>query len=471
LAVTLPLDRAADNRRRTRALGILLCLAAFPAVAFVGQYIAFVFLLWMLPVFGGWLGWVAFFALDALLVVALLAGAYAWMYRNATRDLLREVRALPLLDDPDHELRRASENMAIAAGLPPPILYVIEAPGPNLLAVGTRPDGTAIIATTGLLVLLDRRELEAAVAHATAAIANGDTRLDTLLAAGIRWLRLPGTLVARGFMALARFAGRFGFAGWGCFIGLVAWLGIPLLLSIAWGFQDPDIRPLAVISAAFLVYVFAGAPIIAALLARLVMRERKHLADAEAVQLTRYPVALVRALAKADAAGSTYAAARPETANLHFLDPVLGGGWLVRLLNSHPPAASRIAAAERLGAVVPPDEASGAAGLGRMYAADVPRPEERGQSPAAETLDAVPRQPSRLELIRVVEDTLLLEQPAPSARVRSRISAGTRVTVLAEVPGYLEVVTPADQFGFIPAESRFEVGDRPPHLSPAASDG
>ncbi|MGH2609221.1 MAG: hypothetical protein ACRDHF_09045, partial [Tepidiformaceae bacterium] len=65
--VILPLDRAAENGRRTRLLLALLCVAALPSVLYVGQYLAFVFLLWMIPVFGG-LGLVAFFLLDALLV-------------------------------------------------------------------------------------------------------------------------------------------------------------------------------------------------------------------------------------------------------------------------------------------------------------------------------------------------------------------------------------------------------------------
>jgi heat shock protein HtpX len=455
LDVILPLERAAENRRRARALLAVLALAALPSVAYVGQYLAFVFLLWMVPVFAG-LGWVAFFALDALLVVGLLLAAFAWVYRSARRSLLGSIKAMPVSENDDSELRRASENMAIAAGLPPPSLYLVADARPNLLAIGLHPDDTALVATTGLLDLLDRRELEAAVAHLTAQVVNGDTRLDTLLAAGIRWLRLPGTLLARAFTGLARFAGRFGVAGWGCFLGTCLWLGIPMLLSVIWGFQDPDIRPLAVIAAAFLIYVFAGAPIVATLLSRFVMRERKQEADADAVQLTRYPVALVRALAKVDAAGSGYADARPETANLHFADPFPDrSSWLARILDSHPPAAERLAMVSRLGAPVPPSEAEEAAELGRAYAAVTPaiEPESAPAPPDLTALDA--REPSPLNLVRLLDDAPLLSTPEPSATARGTVAAGTRVTVLAEQDGFLEVVTPADEFGFLAPGVRF----------------
>ncbi|MEX1103982.1 MAG: hypothetical protein WED87_07015, partial [Dehalococcoidia bacterium] len=287
--------------------------------------------------------------------------------------------------------------------------------------------------------------------------ANGDTRLDTLLAAGVRWLRLPGRLLARGFMGLARFAGRFGMAGWGCFVGLCLWLGIPMLLSVIWGFQDPDIRPLAAISAAGLIYVFAGAPIVAALLARLVMRERKHLADAEAVQLTRYPVALATALAKTDAAGSAYAGARPESANLHFADPIpTGASWFAALLDSHPPASERVATVSRLGGRVPPGEIFDAAELGRQYAAAHPGVAPHFDSRPVDTSVLAAREPSKLDLIRLLDETPLLSQPARGAPLRATLPAGTRVTVLAEADSFLEIVTPADQFGFIALESQFE---------------
>ena len=67
----LPLDRAAENHRRTRLLLTLFALIALPSVAYAGQYVAFVFLLWMVPLFGA-IGWVAFLALDFLLVLERL---------------------------------------------------------------------------------------------------------------------------------------------------------------------------------------------------------------------------------------------------------------------------------------------------------------------------------------------------------------------------------------------------------------
>ena len=468
----LPLDRAAENLRRTRRLLWLFGLIAFPSIAYVGQYLAFVFLLWMVPLFGA-LGWVAFLALDFALVIALMAFTFRWLYSDATRRLLKAVRAQPLLANDEAEFRRMAENMSIASGLPMPTLFVIEEPAPNLLAVGLSPDDSALVATRGLLRALDRRELEGAVAHAFAAIGNGDTRLDTVLATGVRFLKIPPNFVVWACRGLGRIAARFGIAGWGCLFALAAWMLIPLALSMIWGLTDPDFWWICLIALGFLVYVFFAAPLFAALAARRIGRERKHLADAEAVQLTRLPVGLARALAKVDAAGSAYPSVRVEAANLYFADPIpRGAGWWALVTDSHPSATERIEVASRLGGQVPPGEIAeatlqGAALASRetsvvQLAAAAPPVERTATTelePATTALAAA--ELGKLSLIKLLEDVPLLTSPTMGSDGRGFIAAGTRVTILDDAGNFFQVVTPDDRIGWISKRAQFEHLGRP----------
>jgi heat shock protein HtpX len=451
----LPLDRAAENLRRTRLLLALFAVIALPSVAYVGQYVAFVFLLWMVPLFGG-LGWVAFLALDFLLVLALMVIAFRWLYSSATRRLLRSVDARPLGENEAPEFARLVQNMSIASGIPLPALFVIEERAPNLLAIGLSPADSALVATRGLLRALDRRELEGAVAHAYAQIGNGDTRLDTLLATGVRFLKVPANFVLWVCRGLGRIATRFGAVGWGCLVVLAGWLLVPLALSVVWGLTDPDFWWICWIALSFLVYIFFVGPALAALAARRVGRERKHLADAEAVQLTRFPVGLARALAKVDAAGSAYAGAPFEAANLYFADPVAGGsGWWALITDSHPPAAERVEIVSRLGGVVPPGEVSDAAMEGLVFAA-------RESDPVTATIVREPEPeiglaPASLTLIGLLEDVPLLSSPRAGSAGRGTVKSGTRVTVLTDTDEFVEVATPDDRVGWISKRARFDI--------------
>ena len=75
------------------------------------------------------------------------------------------------------QLYNVVEEMAIAAGLPTPAVYVIDDPSPNAFATGTSPKKAAITATTGLLAIMNREELEGVISHEMSHIKNYDVRL------------------------------------------------------------------------------------------------------------------------------------------------------------------------------------------------------------------------------------------------------------------------------------------------------
>src|SRR5439155_22830881 len=78
-----------------------------------------------------------------------------------------------------------------------PGISVVETSAPNAFAAGLDPERAVVVVTRGLLQLLDRRELEAVIAHELSHIGNHDIRLSTLLAAVVATLRLPLALVFR----------------------------------------------------------------------------------------------------------------------------------------------------------------------------------------------------------------------------------------------------------------------------------
>src|SRR5205814_2285733 len=89
------------------------------------------------------------------------------------------------------EAKRLLENLAIGAGLPTPKLYVIDTSTPNAFAAGIDPQRSVVAVTSGILSLLDRRELEGVLAHELSHIGNRDTRLNTIVASIALFLRLP----------------------------------------------------------------------------------------------------------------------------------------------------------------------------------------------------------------------------------------------------------------------------------------
>jgi heat shock protein HtpX len=221
------------------------------------------------------------------------------------------------------QLKNVVEEMSIAAGLPPPKVFVVPDPDPNAFATGRDPEHASIAVTRGLLDTLNREELQAVVAHELSHVRNLDIRLMTVIAAMVGAAVLLADWTGRGL----RLGGGGGRKGRGRDKGG----GLVVILFVVW---------LAAI---------VLAPIIGQALAMMVSRRREYLADASGAELTRNPLALASALAKIETAEAPTGSVKRGTAHLCIADPLgramgLREGRLANLLASHPPMAHRIAA-------------------------------------------------------------------------------------------------------------------------------
>lgn len=222
------------------------------------------------------------------------------------------------------QLQNVVDEMAIAAGLPRPAVYVIPDRDPNAFATGRDPAHASIAVTRGLIETLDREELQGVVAHEMSHVRNLDIRVMTLVAA-----------LAGGVALLADWARR----------GMM-WGGVRRR-----GRDDRDDGGAAgVLFFALWIVAVILAPLVAQALAMMVSRRREYLADASGAELTRNPMGLARALEKIDDAVAPTRSIGRGAAHMCIADPLgrqvnlKDEGFWADLFASHPPMASRIAA-------------------------------------------------------------------------------------------------------------------------------
>lgn len=249
-------------------------------------------------------------------IILYVAVAFAFFmnffsYWYSDKLVLQITHAVPADPDQHRELINVVENLAITAGLPMPKVYVVNDPSPNAFATGRNPEHAVVAATTGLLQILDRNELEGVMAHELAHVGNRDMLVMTV------------AVVLAGFVAI---------------------LADILMRSMMFG-NGRDRHP------AFLIIGIVGiilAPIAAQLIQMAVSRRREYLADATGALLTRYPEGLASALEKISGSPQPMQRASHATAHLFISDPFKGqaksfGQRIGGLFQTHPPAAERIA--------------------------------------------------------------------------------------------------------------------------------
>jgi heat shock protein HtpX len=282
-----------------------------------------------------------------LLLTGVAALFAMWATRTGAERVLWAAGAVEVTSattPEERQLVNVVEEMAIAAGLPRPRVYVIPDDDPNALATGLEPGKSHIAVTRGLLATCTRDELQGVVGHEMAHIRNFDTRLLTLLAGLVGAVALVSDglgRILRGGMRGGRstrglsLGGRGGGGGGGGKKGGGAG-ALVLVLVVLW------------------ILSWILAPLIVRLLALGVSRQREYLADATSAQLTRNPAALATALEKIEHAHAPTSSIKKGTAHLCIADPLgrrvsAREGRLADFLGTHPPMAIRVARLKAMG--------------------------------------------------------------------------------------------------------------------------
>jgi len=235
------------------------------------------------------------------------------------------------------------ERLAQRAQLPMPRVFVIENPQPNAFATGRDPEHAAVAATTGLLNLLDERELAGVMAHELAHVKNRDALVMTITAT-----------LAGAVGMLANFAMFMGGRNRNSPLGAIGGILVMLL-----------------------------APLAAMLVQMAISRTREYGADEGGAAISGDPLALASALAKlehgARVVPNNDAEANPATAHMFIVNPLSGRGT-DNLFSTHPAMANRIAKLQQMAGKAPPRESAS---------------DEGPWGPATEIRTAPPKPPRR----------------------------------------------------------------------------
>jgi len=299
-------DLIASNRRRTW----LLMFAFFVLLVLVGTFVSF---------------FTGFGMLGTVIAVGLSIWLTATSYFSGDTLALRSTRATPASESEYPRLHNLVQGVSIAAGIPPPAVYVVHDPSPNAFATGRDPEHASVAVTTGLIDKMNRAELEGVLAHEIAHIRNRDTLVMTVAAA-----------TAGSIAMISDFFWRLLY--WGALAGGGASRRRRNNNNSSGG------NPLVFIG--FLVVVVL-APLAAALLKAAVSRRREALADASAVEFTRYPSGLRQALEKLDADITVVKRTSHATSHLWIESPDdhetgARGRKFNDMFNTHPPLSERI---------------------------------------------------------------------------------------------------------------------------------
>lgn len=240
--------------------------------------------------------------------VVLGAGVYALIQYFAASKLAVAMTGAQEIQKRDNpRLWRIVENLSITNGMPMPKVYVIDDPAPNAFATGRDPQHAIVAATTGIMELMNDRELNAVMAHEMGHVKNYDIRVSMIA------------------------------------FGLASAIGIlcDVVMHIMWfGGGDRDNRNPVMMVIGIAVIILA--PVMAALIQSAVSRQREYLADATGAMTTRDPEALASALEKLQQYGRPMQRQSTATAHLFFSNPLKSGG-VANLFSTHPPLEDRIA--------------------------------------------------------------------------------------------------------------------------------
>jgi heat shock protein HtpX len=280
----------------------------------------------VLGALGGAIGYATGFGWGGVVLAVGVATAMSigsWFAGDALVMATSGAREVDRAQPPEQytQLLNVVEEMRLAGGLPPPRVWVIDDSAPNAFATGRDPEHASVAVTTGLVQKLDREQLQGVIGHEMSHIGNLD----------IRFTLLVGVLV-----------------------GAIALLADWFLRFTYWGGGRRSDSDRGGGGAAALIFVLAlvlalVAPLIGRLVQAAVSRTRESLADATAVELTRNPVGLARALRTISDDREVLEVANRATQHLYIVNPIKSFEERAKSLwDTHPPIGERIRALENI---------------------------------------------------------------------------------------------------------------------------
>ncbi len=239
------------------------------------------------------------------LVIAIVYAVFQYYYAGSITVAMTGAREITKKENP--RFYNTVENLSITTGLPMPKVYIIDDKAPNAFATGRDPKHAIVAATTGLLDIMDNKELTAVMAHEMSHVKNYDIRVSMIV---------------------------FGLT---CVIGLISDLAFRMMF---YGNRRRENEGSPVGYALVLVAAILS-PILASLAQMAVSRQREFLADASAVNITRYPEGMISALKKLQSHSQPMHSQNIATEAMYINNP-LKKGFFSNLFSSHPPIEKRI---------------------------------------------------------------------------------------------------------------------------------
>ncbi len=266
-----------------------------------------------------WWGYTTGNGSSALMIVGFVLIYTIFQYYAASSLAVAMSGAHEIQKSDNPRLWRIVENLSITEGMPMPKVYIVADDAPNAFATGRDPKHALVAATTGLLAIMDDKELEGVMAHELGHVKNYDIRVTTMVF---------GLISAIGILADMAIRASF-FAGSGRRDNRDdGGLGVALLL-------------IGIVAS---IIAFLIGPLVSAA----VSRQREYLADATGAHTTRYPEGLASALEKLAQYGRPLRRASASMAHMYISDPIKPG-LTERLFSTHPPLPARIKRLREIG--------------------------------------------------------------------------------------------------------------------------
>ncbi len=274
----------------------------------------------LLALFGGLTGLVIYAALmyfgqssaGVVPIAVGLALISVWGSYYSSDKLVLTMTGARLIQESDNpRLFDLIQEVCVASGLPMPKVAIVEDIAPNAFATGRDPEHALIAFTTGILDVMDRDELQGVIAHEMSHVGNRDTLVSAIAATTAGAIAMISDFLMR-----------------------IMWFGGGRRDS-----RDSNNNPFALVISLFVLIL---APIAAVLLKAAISRRREALADATAVQFTRNPAGLRKALEVLQADSTVVRHASNAVAHLYIESP-LDSSNVSKLFATHPPLSERIA--------------------------------------------------------------------------------------------------------------------------------